>query len=62
MKALMNDYQNCYEIIFPGNCDMLDVNNDCTTVVQMSLQLLCTEWLSESFVNNRKSMDTCIPV
>ena len=38
MKAVVNDYERSYEIIFPGNCDMLDVNNDCTTVVQMSLQ------------------------
>jgi len=28
MKAVVNDYKSSCEINIPGNCDMLDVNND----------------------------------
>ena len=49
MKAVVNDYESSYEIILPGNCDLLDVNNDCSsnepsiTVYRLIVRKLCKQ-------------------
>lgn len=30
MKVVVNDFESFYEIIILGNCELLDVNNDCS--------------------------------
>jgi len=58
MKAVVNDYESSYKIIIPGNCDMLDVNNDGSsnepsiTVYRLTVRKLCKQLRSNEFQNS----------
>ena len=49
MKAVVNNYENSYEIIIPRNCDKIDVNDDrysnerSITVYRLTVRKLCKQ-------------------
>ena len=68
MKAVVNDYESSYEIIIPGNCDMLDVNNDGSsnepsiTVYRLTVRKLCKQSRSNGRMHSRDREPSRIPV
>ena len=68
MKAVVNDYESSYEIIIPGNCDMLDVNNDGSsnepsiTVYRLTVRKLCKQSRSNGCMHSRDREPSRIPV
>jgi len=68
MKAMVNDYESSCKIIIPGNCDMLDVNNDCSsnepsiTVYRLSVRKLCKQSKINGCMHSRDWEPSRIPV
>jgi len=69
MKAVVNDYKSSYyETIIPGNCDMLDVNNDGSlnepsiTVYRLTVRKLCKQSKSNGRMHSRDREPSRIPV
>ena len=66
---MVNDYESSYEIIIPGNCDMLDVNNDGSsnepsiTVYRLTVRKLCKQSKINGHMHNSRDREPSrIPV
>ena len=68
MKAVASDSESSYEIIIPGNCELLDVNNDrssnepSVTVYRLTARKLCKQSKINRHMHSRNREPSRIPV
>ena len=68
MKAVASDSESSYEIIIPGNCELLDVNNDRSsnepsiTVYRLTARKLCKQSKINRHMHSRNREPSRIPV
>ena len=67
VKAVVNHYENSYEIIIPRNCDMIDVNNDrysnerSIKVYRLTVRKLCKQSKINGHLHSRDREPSRIP-
>jgi len=67
MKAVVNDSESSFEIIIPGNSDMLDVNDHSSnepsiTVYRLTVGKLCEQSKINTHMHSRDREPSRIPV